>query len=398
LADAVDGARTRLLAALERSTSTVATAEADRAAGDLAELLDRQAVAVRVTREASVYRPDRPEVSWALDLVDAHRKEPDALERIARHNAEVSWVRRAERRDVTSDTLNGLIAPWHAIEAVRATTDYDRTLTDLWFAGALPPTGMDVVVPRFSTAATAGSAAENALPAESDPATTAGSLPVVTVSAIVDVSSALRWRGGPALDVLVATELAGALDAEVERQVIAGSGTNELTGVLNMSGTTTATYTDGSPTPAETMAKVGALATTIAATTRRRPTHCVAAPRRIEFVFAPQAASTDGPAPFPIADARPDDPPTTAARVAGRAWCSSGGVPLNLGASTNEDRVIVTEPSAAALFLDRPQVFVTERDVPTGYRLAVSRYAVLLPRRPAAIGIVSGTGLAGVLS
>jgi hypothetical protein len=84
------------------------------------------------------------------------------------------------------------------------------------------------------------------------------------------------------------------------------------------------------------------------------------------------------------------------ARISGRPWATCGLIPTNLGASTNEDRIIVTDASAAALWLGPPTVLVGATNLQTT-RLSVSRYATLLVRRPAGIGILSGTGLATAL-
>jgi HK97 family phage major capsid protein len=387
-------ARARIVAS-STGSGLAAGAELDLAAQDLEAVEARTRTVVRVLREESIYRPDRPEVSWVADLVEASRGDRDAGARLARHSEELAELRRLEARDIGRSTLGALMAPTFVSDATIPSTTPDAVLRDLWFVGEIPPTG-DLVLPRFSTGATAGSAADNSLPAESDPATTGETGSVVMITAVVDLSRAVRDRGGPAVDVLVAVELAAALDAETERQVVAGSGSGELLGVLNMSGTSAGTYTDATATPEETTKAVGALATTIAGTTRLRPTVAVCHPRRAEFVLAPRDQAAAGPSPWTALPVEPGDPATSVARISGRPWATCGLIPTNLGASTNEDRIIVTDASAAALWLGPPTVLVGATNLQTT-RLSVSRYATLLVRRPAGIGILSGTGLATAL-
>jgi hypothetical protein len=74
-------------------------------------------------------------------------------------------------------------------------------------------------------------------------------------------------------------------------------------------------------------------------------------------------------------------------------------VPTNLGAGTNEDRIILVNPADLICFLKPPQFIVAQEasaDLPLGQiRVVVYGYAASVPHRyPTGIGILGGSGIA----
>lgn len=394
LVELVESAGTAFASQLKRGRATVGSVvDLDTAAGDLERVERLRVPTVRVLRESATYRPDRPH-SWFADLAGEAAGDTGAAERLARHRREVEDLRSLERRDVTMASFGGLIPPAFLADLVVASTSPDTPVSALWAAPIpLPDSGSEVVIPRFTTAATAGSAAENVLPSESNPATSGTAVPVRTIWSVTDMSVQLLDRGGPVFDVLAGRELAAAAAAELERQVVAGdAASSELVGVLNMSGTTGTTATAASADAValgEFIAKLSQAVSSVAGRVRGRV--LVMHPRRADVLtLGPRTGQ------LTVTPADPSDPPGTLLRFGGIPVLVSSGIAATFGAGNDEDRVILTNPAAAVLLTGPLSVDVSNPG--TGIvRLSVRQYAALVPRRPAQIGIMSGTALSRTL-
>jgi HK97 family phage major capsid protein len=99
----------------------------------------------------------------------------------------------------------------------------------------LPDQGMTLIIPRGTTgAAVASQATENSALQNTDEVWGNLTVPVATIGGQQDVSRQSLERGTPGIDQLVYMDLAGAYHAELDRQVIAGSGASgQMLGMLN---------------------------------------------------------------------------------------------------------------------------------------------------------------------
>lgn len=391
-----------VLVDLHQSAETrarVSLASAPRSTGDVSSLLvsleDLEAlerarpVAARVLRDESAYRPDGQH-SWARDLALREAGDVDATARLERHARQAGDVLALERRDISTSTLGGIVPPAWVLDLVESSGAPDVPLSSILSAPVpLPATGSEIVLPRFSTAASAGASAENALPTESNPATTGTPLPISPVWAYVDISTQVLERGGPAVDLLVATELRDRSAEELERLIVAGSGTGgEFTGIVNLSGITTEAYTAASADAAGLGAAAAKLSSAVSSQARRiRARWLVAHPRRLDVLLGGTRSNE-----LTITPPEATDPAGTLCRWAGLAILPSSGIEATFGAGDDEDRLLVVAPGAGIVLVGAPQVIVSNNGTGT-VRLTTLRYCAFVPQRPAGFGVLTGTGL-----
>jgi HK97 family phage major capsid protein len=79
----------------------------------------------------------------------------------------------------------------------------------------------------------------------------------VTIAGQQDISQQSVDLSPFPVDQIVFADLNGAYQAELDRQILRGSGTNELLGLNQVASINTVTYTDASPTAAELYPKFG---------------------------------------------------------------------------------------------------------------------------------------------
>lgn len=223
---------------------------------------------------------------------------------------------------------------------------------------------------------------------------------IYTLAALAVVSNQLLADSKPGIDGLIAGDLAYRLAKAEEIALINGSGTGQPTGILNQSGVGSVTYTDASPTVLELLDKIVEAIGQVEQEFFGFPSHIVLHPRtwawiqkdRTDNVYTiGSGANSGGRVP---SDALPSR------SLFGVPVVTTPNVPTNLGAGTNESRVIVGDFSQA-LILDRQGItiddsshvyFTSNKTVFRGEE----RMGFTAGRYPDAFSVVGGTGLAGV--
>ncbi len=198
-----------------------------------------------------------------------------------------------------------------------------------------------------------------------------------TLAGMVDVAQQLLDRAVPSLDVALADELGNAYGAQLDAQVISGSGAaGQLLGLLSVTGITSVTYTSATPTASENLAQIGRLVAATATAFGGLVDTILLHPRRAAFI----RSKIGGAVEWPVANV-----------------VEVGSLPVNLGAGTNEDTVVALQASESPLFV-QPSSFRVFEDVLSANlseRAQVFGYASLLVnRQPASIGKLTGAGLA----
>lgn len=245
----------------------------------------------------------------------------------------------------------------------------------------LPEAGLVVQTARFATGAAVAIQQDLGAVQETDPTTATASAPVGLIAGQVDVSQQAFDHASPGFDVALAAELGNALGAQVDSQIISGSGSaGQLRGIRNVSGVSSATYTDTTPTQSEFWHQLMSLLATTATAYGAMPNTVLLHPRRAAWL----SAWTDS-AGMPAVINWPE----------GVRPVNVGSIPTNLGGGT-EDVAIVLQASESVLAQRAPS-FAVMPDVLSGtleVRVQARQYAALLAnRQPASIGILSGTGL-----
>jgi hypothetical protein len=247
-------------------------------------------------------------------------------------------------------------------------------------AGLLPrqqvPLGLKVQAVRMATgAAVAAQTAENAAVTEQDPTFALVDIPIETCTGHVDAARQLVDRSQPnVLDVALAQDLGGKLAERVDTALLRGIGTSgQTTGFANVSGTTTLTHDDASPTAAKAIKKVFELAAAVAVADGGPASHVLLHPRRFAWLLG------DGAVAQSIATSDLTFVPTPA---------------ISTAISTTQDEVYVIRADELGVCLDEPRLVAHGDPLSTSLTVRYTAFQYVgsvAGRRPTAIGRSNGT-------
>ncbi|MFF5029243.1 phage major capsid protein [Streptomyces collinus] len=411
-------------------------ARADAQAAEVAKRYDLSRADEGVRSEPATYqRGDKH--SYFLDLIrsDMGRGDGDggvqaARERLARHAQEISVEmpkrdqRRAERAEkelrgvdrgsvfekrVNPNRTDGqggnFVPPLWLIDEYIDLPRFGRTFANSVRNLTLPQGTDSVNVPKIATGTATGvQTADAAAVTSQDLTDTFVTAPVRTIAGQQDIAIQLLDQSPAAFDEIVFADLIADYNQRLDLQCLNGSGTSgQLKGVLNVSGINAVTYTDASPTLPETYLPFMQALSLIAKNRKMMATAAFLTPSRW-YWMASQLDSQNRPFilpetnnPFnPLALQTGGDVEGPVGRVLNMPLLADGNIPVNLGAGTNEDRIIAARTSDLYLWEGSMRTRVLQ-EVLSGtlqVRLQVYNYAAFMPdRRPEAISVISGTGL-----
>jgi HK97 family phage major capsid protein len=360
---------------------------------------------VRVGSEPATYQPGG-EASFFTDVVRARRfDDPRAQERLARHAQETALT---ETRDIGTGAVVGLVPPQYLIEQYAAKQRAMRPFADRVTRLPLPETGMSVEISRITTgSAVAAQSSENSAVQETDIDDTLLTVPVVTVAGMQDVSYQALERG-VLVDEIVFADLVAAYQTELDRQTLVGTGASgQHLGATAVSGIASISYTDSTPTVAGLWPKLADAVNRVQSNRFAGPSTIFMHPRRWSWFLA-QLDSDSRPVIPPVAGG-PNNAGGVSSTVGygeavgilmGLPVVTDANIPTNLGASTNEDLIIVCKVDDHVLWEDPSNAPAQVRlDQPLGNqltgRLVVWGYSAFTGGRyPSSTATVGGTGLA----
>lgn len=310
------------------------------------------------TRERETYNAERDRVgerSFFSDLYNAEvRGDVQARQRFQQYQA--------ESRSTTTSTYGGLVVPQYLVEqaalVARASRPFANTVTHL----ALPDQGMVLDIPKGTTGvAVASQATQNTNVQSTDQVWTDLTPGVVTIAGQQDVSRQSLERGTPGLDMLVMQDLAAAYFAELDRQVVNGSGASgQLLGVLGTSGITAATAYGAALTFAKFQSRIAGASVAVLTNRLLAASHIAVAPRRWGWMLA-QADAQGRPMIVPSqservnafgeGDLNPNMVGDTGYDFGGLRVVVDPNIPTNVG-TLNEDVAIVYRAADLLLFED----------------------------------------------
>lgn len=371
--------RTKIVSDLER----IAEARKESPVLPVAEERSR----IEVVREEATYRPDAG-TSFFRDLALMSR-DPDAADRLRRHNAET--------RDVSSAS-NGYIPPIYLQNLEATVARPGRPFADALPKAALPQTGTSFTVPRLATGVTVAAQTDGGTVSETDVTTDTVTTYVRTIAGQQDISQQLLDRSDPAFDAVLYRDLVKAYDAELDRQLLYGSAnSNEHVGIANVANINTVTYTSSTPTGAELLPKIYDAIQKVASSRYVFPDMIIVHPRR-----AAALAASLGTA-FPIFQqgglfqAAGQQDKGFVGTIAGLPVVVDANVVTTAGASTNQDAIYVVY-SEDLVLMEGPMRF-RSLEAPLSETLEVriqafGYSAFLNGRYPKGIAAVGGSGLA----
>ncbi len=378
-----------------------------------------------VTHEPATYRPDGFSYFGDLALRLTGNASKAATDRLDRHDVEMRLERAkreregraAERRmtdagfvferranpDRTPGQGGNFDPPSWLIEDYAMRRRPERVLADLARQYPLPTGVQSVNVPILSTGTNAQAETDLASDTDQDIVDTATTSPVVTVSGQSDAAMQLLEQSprNAAFDALMFADLANAADADLEQMMTAGTGTaGQFTGIANISGITTVTYTSGSPTAGAFYTAAAQAGAQLADARSLRPDAYVMRFGRWAWLAAqeddqhrPWVPPTDR---F-ITVGNAATGPTPIGSIAGVPVVTSEALPTTLGTGANQDIVYAVRSSDFLLFEGEPNLRV-HTEVLSGTlscRIQLHRYcAAILGRYPSGIAQVVGSGMA----
>ncbi|WP_406144184.1 phage major capsid protein [Streptomyces anulatus] len=355
---------------------------------------------VTVTSEPETYRKGG-QASYFRDLYRAQTNgNRDSIERLARNDREV-----AEKRALTTtDGAGGeFVPPLWMVNDYIALARAGRVVADQVRPQPLPPGTDSISLPKVASGtAVAEQTTQNTAVQDTDATTGSVTANVATIAGKQVVSQQLLDQSPINMDQILLADLAADYAVKLDTFVISNNAAGKR-GLLNVSGLTAVTYTDATPTTAELYPK-GADAIQQIHTGRLMPPDKVFMhPRRWAWFTA--AVDTAGrPLVTPIAN-MPQNLLATMENVVSEGFVGQfqglpvfidPNIPTNLGAGTNEDRVIVLRSDDVILFEGTPkaEAFRETKAEQLSVLLRFYNYAALHSERyPKSIAVISGTGL-----
>ncbi len=372
---------------------------------------------VTVVSEPETYRKGG-QTSYFRDLFRAQMKgDSSAIERLSRNDRQVAdhlqrIARGAEqalegmeaRALTTTDGAGGEFVPpvWMVNDYV-ALARGGRVVADQVRPMALPPGTDSISLPRVASGtAVAEQTTQNTAVQNTDATTNSVTANVTTIAGQQVIAQQLLDQSPINMDQILLADLAADYAVKADAFVINNNATNKV-GLLNVSGLNAVTYTSASPTTAEVYPKV-ANGIQLIHTGRFLPGDKVFMhPRRWAWFTA--AVDTAGrPLVVPAAN-MPMNVLAAMGEVASEGFVGTlqglpvyvdPNIPINLGAGTNEDRIITLRSSDVIFFEGTPQAeaFRETKADQLSVLLRFYNYAALhASRYPKAISVISGTGL-----
>lgn len=390
--------------------------------GERAKEADKQLSAparttdMRVGKEPLTYRRNGDHSFFADVYARDVKHSSGAAERLERHSREAAFERKMKSGDLpadaqfdlsSTDSAGGyLVAPLWMQEEFVTLARAGRVTADVLGARNLPPNTDSINLPRMTggaTVTTQSGDADNGAVSETDATFDTIAAAVKTVAGMQDVSQQLVDRSVPGIDDVIFQDLAKAYGVTLDTSVL-NSSTASNKGLLQVSGINSVTYTASTPTVAGLYPKLADAIQQIATGIYMPATHVIMHPRRWAFILA-ALDSSNRPLVSPIA---PQNPAAGFGGVVAQGAVGSvqglpvfvdPNVPTTLGTGTNEDRIIIVRADECYLWEDPSGPYIeTFRDVGSGtltVRFRLHNYwAQLNERRPKAISVISGTGLA----
>jgi hypothetical protein len=358
--------------------------------------------------------------SYYSDLISHERGLPNgqsAWQRLERHAEQMKrFYEERERRAwdrfasglveyrVTPDRTDGhggYFSPPAWLNQLFATANRPgRVLAGLMTRFALPAGVSSVNIPLIGAGTAVQPAVDDAAVLDQDFTDAETGSSVVPFSGQADVALQLLEQSpaGAHLDWALFMDLSEAYDEDLETELLVGPGGASLLGVTNVKSIGGAvTYTDASPTGSKMWSHLGQVPAGIGKT-RKKPPECwlMTTSRWAWF----EASEDTAERPFGLSTkfflGNDDNTPDPVSGMMGWPVFLDDAIPTNLGAGGKQDFVASLRPRDMMLLEGVPQTAVMREpgSGSLGVRLQMhANVAALTARRPAGIGILSGTGM-----
>ncbi|MBT9255380.1 phage major capsid protein [Phycicoccus sp. KQZ13P-1] len=365
-----------------------------------------------VTQEPEVYRR-HGEQSYFRDLWNATAYgRRDAVERLVRNDAQVAHAIRTDsavaqqmRAIGTADGAGGEFVPpvWLVNEFERKARPA-RVAANLVGNEPLPQGTDSISLPLVTGgSSTAEQTTQGNALSETDMTTSSATSTVATIGGVQTVNLQLVEQSPINIDTIVLDDLAADYAVRIDTFVLANNATGKK-GLLSVAGNAI-TYTDATPTVPEIWPKMVDSARQIH-TNRFKPARAVLmTPTRWAWFQAQLDANGRPYVSDDVATALPLLGITNGAIPEGLAGTIRGlslpvfldaNIPANLGAGTNEDRILTLRPEDFVLYESarKAEAFRETKAKEAQVVFRLYGYAAFMSERaPKSVSVISGTGL-----
>ncbi|YCK39711.1 phage major capsid protein [Actinomadura sp. ATCC 39365] len=352
--------------------------------------------------EPTYRRHDPHGPSWVRDMVELSlRADPDAADRLRRNNREVAMETRALS---TTDGAGGdFVPPLYMVQEYVRLARPGRVLANRMRNTPLPKGTDSVTLPRLATGtAVAEQATQNTAVQNTDATTNSVTANVATIAGQQVVSVQLVEQSPVNMDEELLRDLLADLAVKIDTFVISNNAANKR-GLLNVTGLNAVSYSDASPTVGELYPKLADAIQQISTTRYLPPDAIFMHPRRWAWILA--AVDTQArPLAVPAANA-PQNVIAAVGSVNAEGFVGSmqglpvfvdPNIPTNLGAGTNEDRIIVARTDDVVLYESTPRAEAFREPLAANLSILLRVYeyvALQSERYPKSLSVISGTGL-----
>lgn len=375
---------------------------------------------VQVRNEPLTYDKGSPH-SFFRDLYQANvDHNPDAAARLAQHQTEMraTGADDVETRSGTTANYAGLVVPQYLTDMAAPLARAGRPFANICRRMPLPADGLTINVSRVTTGTSAAAqASENAAVSETDLDDSLLTVNVRTYAGKVDLSRQVIDRG-TGTEGLVVQDMAMAYATSLNSDLINGAGTSGThLGVLNTPGINDIDTDDASPSAHETYVEIIDALGQVAANRYLPADVIVMHPRRWSYIYGgldgsnrPLLEPSAGIAQNPVGVGDPAGYGNVVGQIAGVPVVTDASIPVNLGAGTNEDRIIVARRDDLILFEEGDGTPRTARidqvtdagaslgDATLTVRMVAFGYSAFTAGRyPAGISVIQGTLLSATL-
>ena len=356
---------------------------------------------VDVRSEPLTYREGGPD-SYFRDLARAHAPGGDqdqrSIDRLSRHAKEMQVEARADMNR-TDGTGGEFVPPLWLVDQYIALARAGRITADLCRRMPLPAGTDSINIPSVATGTATAEQADGGSVQRTDMTTSSKAAAVTTVAGQQVFAMQLLDQSPINMDAVVFGDLMSDLATKVDAYVL----NKASIGILNVTGINAITYTDASPTVPEAYPKFADAILQVHTGRFLPPQAHVMHPRRWAWMVA-ALDSSNRPLVVPSeqgpqnAFAGMDDVRSegSVGSLQGLPVYVDSNVPVNLGAGTNEDRVITARFDDLYLWESNVRsrvLFETDADT-LEVRLQVWEYLAFMGNRyPDSISVISGTGL-----
>jgi HK97 family phage major capsid protein len=342
-------------------------------------------------------------------LADAYRaqfqNDPDAQERIQRHQREMA----IEKRAVSTSNFAGLVVPQYLVDLYAPLARAGRPTADVSRKHQLPAQGMSAVISRITTGtAVAAQTSQNTAAVSTDIDDTTLTVDVFTIAGQQSVSKQALMRGTN-IESIVLSDLIRAYHTKLDSLIINGSGSNgQPLGLATMTSGILVTYTATTGTVAGLYPKIADSIQQIQSNVFVSPTHIIMHPRRLGFLLA-GVDSSNRPLVVPTAQnpmnaigvgaGTPAYGANSGYSILGLPIVTDANIATNVGAGTNQDTIFVMDANESHLWEDGTgePMYVTfeEPNGKVAINIVLFGFAAYSAERyPQAIAQINGTGLA----